>query len=374
MKIRLSLFLPLLALSVLCSCINQTKHQTKNEYGNIRVVSLWGTWEEMGRQYGEAAGKELNDVFEFLKAKFINSEKEASIRAIADSLISRYPYRFKSFLEGVSQTSALSVEQLILANAVEYSEAFFCSGLSVWGDYSKGALVYGRNYDARSYRDIANDLIITAFHPSDGSLATATIGYAGELYAVNAINSYGLFLELNNGMPSAGSTIHFDMLSSTASLLEAMFDAYSLDYFDAFFKTHRSFTSFIVGVADRDQARSYEWCTAGTLRGDVTCPDGVMAMTNYYVNPLWSYPVPSDEASWLSLTRRKNLLDLAKENKGAIDAQMMCNIMSKSIEEGGSMNKYTRYQLVFEPQTMKLLVRVEAAPSWTEVDMSEILQ
>jgi len=367
------MMLAIASLPPLYACKGQAEKASKENIGDISVVSLYGTWEEMGRQYGELSGEELHEVFNFLKAKSADFEKEAAIVEIAESLVSRYPHRFKMFLEGVSQTSGLTLKQLVLANALEYAEPFFCSGMSAWGDYSKDKLVYGRNYDAASYRELAKNVIITVFHPSDGSLATAIIGYAGELYAVNALNSEGLFLELNNGMATAGKKILFNRLSSTASLLEAMLDADSLTYLDAFFNTNRSFASFIIGVADSNEARSYEWCAEDTMRGDATCPDGLMVMTNHYVNPDWTFPVPSDDESFLSHTRRDNLIRLANENKGSIDSEMMCRLMSKSIEEGGSMNKYTRYQLVYEPETMRLLIRVESAPSWTEIDMREFL-
>lgn len=338
----------------------------------IDVISLYGTWEEMGEQYGELAGSHLRHVSSFLSETIAgDSAKRDSIQASADKLFSRYPYRFRQFFKGMEKTSGLTLPQLVMNNAVEYVEAFFCSGLAAWGEWSSGNLVYGRNYDAVSYAPIAEDIIITVFHPSDGSLATATVGYAGEIYSVNAINEKGIFMELNNGMPSAGFDIRFERFASTTSLLEAMFDACNLDYFDAFFNTQRSFASFIIGVADANEARSYEWCATGTENATQACPPGLMVQTNHFVDSDWTFPIPADEDSWRSITRRRNLLRLAEESKGLINEDVMCRIMATPLEEGGAMNDGTRYQLVFTPATMKLLICIEQQADWVDVDLKK---
>jgi len=360
------------------SCVQGAEETFKaniEDLGGIKVVNLYGNWEEMGRQYGELAGTHLRHVHDGFIASKIGEDpsKEPAVRELSTKLFSRYPYRFIKFMEGVSRTSGLSLSQLKIVNAVEYAEGLYCSGMAMWGQYSSEGLVYGRNYDAISFKPIADDIIITVYHPSDGSLAVATIGYAGELYTVNAINEKGLFLEVNNGMLSAGFDILFDCLSSTASLLEMMFDAPDMDYLDAFFNTHRSNASFIIGVADEQEARSYEWCAEGTHRGDIMTPDGLMVMTNHYVNPQWPFPQPAEDSLWLTYSRRSNLLAQAERNKGLVDARMMCDLMSVPVSEGGSRHEYTRYQLVYEPKSMKLLCRVESAPEWTEVDMKKYL-
>lgn len=339
---------------------------------DIEVISLYGTWEEMGAQYGELAGGHLRHVLDFMTGVIGGDISRCdSIKALSKKLYSRYPYRFKQFFRGVERTSGLTAEQLMMINAVEYSEGFFCSGIAAWGDYASGNLVYGRNYDALSYAPLGEDVIITVFHPSDGSLATATIGYAGEIYAVNAINEKGIFLELNNGRPTVCAPIDFELFASTTSLLEVMLEAEDIDYLDAFFKTHRSFAPFIIGVADEDEARSYEWCAAGTKNATGANPDGLLVMTNHYVSPDWTYPVPSDENSWMSITRRRNLLGLAESNKGRIDEKMMCGIIATPVQDGGPMQDITRYQLVYTLDTKKLLVCIEQGPSWIEVDLND---
>lgn len=372
---RLSSFflLAFVSLALSLSCTQKSPGPSITNQGGIDIISLYGTWEEMGEQYGRLAGDHLRHVNDFLTDIIDDDpEKKESIQNVADNLYSRYPYRFRQFFEGMEKTSGLSMEQLVMNNAVEYAEGFFCSAAAAWGEYASGDLVVGRNYDAQSYGPIADDIILTVFHPSDGSLSTATFGYAGEIYAVNAINEKGIFLELNSGVPSAGRGFDFERFAGTTSLLEAMFDAYDLDYLDAFFKTHRSSAAFIIGIADESEARSYEWCATGTEDATAENAEGLMVMTNYFVSPNWTYPAPPADDSWMSVLRRCNLISLAERNKGRIDADAMCRIIATPIEDGGAMNVFTRYQLVYSPKTMSLLVRTERSPEWIGIDMNSL--
>ncbi len=65
---------------------------------------------------------------------------------------------------------------------------------NAWGDYAEDKLIIGRNYDySEAFALLKDDVFVTVYHPSDGALATATIGYAGEIYAVNDLNEKGVF-------------------------------------------------------------------------------------------------------------------------------------------------------------------------------------
>ena len=344
------------------------------QYG-IKILNLRGTWKAMGRQYGHFAAKYIRDVYHnFMLPKIAEkSDAEAKVVDIAEKLYQTLPYRFKMLFAGAVETSGLSLEELKMANVVEYAAPEYnCSAMAAWGDYTGGELVYGRNYDG-PFHQLCNDLLVTVYHPNDGSLAVATIGYAGEIYVVNGINEKGLFVELNNGMPSAGSEILYDRLSGTTELMRMLFDADTIDYVDAFFRTTKGFASFIIGVADSKEARSYEWCAEGMRRGDGATPDGLMVMTNHYLNESWTYPIPNDEQCWLSQTRRCNLLSQAEQHKGTINVKLMQQLMGTFIEEGGPRHELTVYQLVFVPQSMKLWIRITNLTDWQCVDLRRLM-
>lgn len=342
------------------------------EENGITVVSLYGSWKQMGRQYGTLCNSYLKDVYQFVRVRFSKDEKKAleGLR-VAERLYAHYPHRFKTFFAGMEETSGLNLDELKLINAVEYMEGFYCSGMAVWGNYAKGPLIYGRNYDGASFAPLYKDVLLTVFHPVDGSLSCATIGYAGEFYCVNGFNEKGLFVELNNAMPSAGYDIHFNRFASTTTLMELLLDADSIAYAEAFFQTEKSFSSFLIGVADSLEARCYEWCTDGIQKGSLDTPNGLMVMTNHYVHREWPYAVPTDSESWYSHTRRNNMLHLAEIHKGKIDVETMCDIMETPMEAGGPQHTLTLYQIVYEPASMKLHLRIVGGPSWTEIFLQD---
>ena len=214
---------------------------------------------------------------------------------------------------------------------------------------------------------------MTVYHPADGALATATIGYAGEIYAVNALNEKGLFLELNNGKPSANIKSPNTRVTGTTMLFEILFEADSLDDMDLFFNTTNCSSSYIINVADKNEARSYEWCPIDVRRGENDLPEGLLVSTNYYVNPDWLFAKPSDETSWDGLTRRSNLIRLCEAEKGKMTEEKMMRIIETPIKEGGAENELTVYQLVVVPGTMTLWIRVIGGSDWTPVDLGSFL-
>lgn len=345
-----------------------------NEQG-LTVLDLYGSWYTMGQQYGMLAKQHLLHVLDYMDSQLANDpERQQAAQKIADDLYAHYPSYIKTFFEGMEETSGLSDDRLRLCNAVEYAEpSFQCSGMAVWADYSvDGRLIYGRNYDAAHYAEIASDIVLTVYHPEDG-LAVATLGYAGEIYCVNGWNERGLFLELNNGMPSAGDTIHWELCPGTSQLLDVLTRACSMDDMDRFFCQTQSSTSFIIGVADRHEARSYEWCYQGVKRADTQTPGGLMLMTNHYVHPDWPFAEPDDAHSWLSQSRRSNLMARAQEHKGRIDVERMQQIMQTMIADGGPMHEYTRYQLMYTPDDMCLRVHIPGWLDWTTIDLRKYL-
>lgn len=339
----------------------------------IGVLDLHGTWHQMGRQYGALAKPYLLHVLEYLDGKLgALTAKAAEADLIAGKLYANYPDYLKDFFAGMAETSGLSLQRLRLCNAVEYVEGcFLCSAMAAWDEWSPGGkLVFGRNYDAVNYREIDSDVLVTVYRPVGGTPA-ATVGYAGEIYCVNGINANGLFIELNNGMPSAGTEIYWDLCPGTTLLFEQLFQARSLDDLDDFFTANRSSTAFIISVADGRQARSYEWCHDGVRRGDGATAPGLMISTNHYVNGDWPYAVPTDADSWNSLTRRCNLQACAISHKGAMGVEEMKAIMSASLSEGGPLHEFTRYHIVAVPEDMTLHVKVPGRTGWVEFQMSK---
>ncbi len=249
-----------------------------------------------------------------------------------------------------------------------------CSAAFCWGDYAAGPLVIGRNYDySDAFALLKDDVAVTVYHPSDGSLAAATIGYVGEIYAVNGFNEKGIFMELNNGKPSAGIRSPDRRVTGTTMLFSALFEVDELEDWELFFNTVNCSSSYIINVADSRRALSYEWCPIGVKRGGGDLPDGLLVSTNYFVNPDWLFPTPSDAASWEGLTRRSNLIALCEAARGQIDDRAMLEIIGTPLKDGGAMNELTVFQMVMVPETGMLWLRVICGTGWSQIDLSGFL-
>ncbi len=345
--------------------------------GEIKVVDLHGSWREMGRQYGHLMKKELEDVKVFLdiimEAKEGNAEKA---QFIVEQQRVQTPYRICEFFEGAAETSGLTVDQLQIINAVERIGGLpKCSVAMAWNEYAASDLVLGRNYDyADSFSLLKDAIAVTVYHPADGSLATATIGYVGEIYAVNGINEKGIFLELNNGKPSANIKSPNKRITGTTMLFECLFEADELSDMELFFNTVNCSSSYIINVADENKGQSFEWCPIGVKNGEQELPEGLLVSNNYYVNPEWLFATPSDEGSWKALTRRENLISLCEEQKGKLDEKNMMEIIDKTVEEGGAKNELTVYQMVVVPKTKTLWLQITGGSSWTQIDLNSFLE
>ncbi len=345
--------------------------------GDIKVVNLQGTWREMGRQYGQLMKKELDDVNTFLDLIIEESEGNAKqAKAIVAQQTAQTPYRISEFFEGASETSGFTVEQLQTINAVERIGGLpKCSVAMTWDGYAKSDLVIGRNYDwSDSFELLKDDISVTVYHPADGSLATATIGYVGEIYAVNGLNEKGIFLELNNGKPSANIKSPSSRITGTTMLFECLFEADELSDMDLFFNTTNCSSSYIINVADEKQGQSFEWCPVGVKHGENDPANGLLVSTNYYVNEDWLFATPSDKDSWSGITRRDNLIALCEKNKGKIDEEKMKEIIDTTIKDGGAKNDLTVYQMVVVPKTKTLWLQITGGSSWTKINLDSFFK
>lgn len=294
---------------------------------------------------------------------------------MAKKLYDSESYNIHRFFEGMLEAGPFRMDELQLLNAVEYVCGLGgCSALAVWGHCTQnGQLLFGRNYDYNEkYKKLNQDVAVTVFAPADGSQRVLTVGYAGEIYAVNGLNASGLFTELNNATPSGGAEIDLSRSFATSLLLQLLFEAEDVNGADRFFTTHRCNFSCLIGVSDRFSAHGYEWDREGFHASRLPSPD-LMTLTNTYQCPEWAYPVPREENCWHSSARRKNMMRLAEEKTGQMTAEDMKRIMSLPLSEGGPLfEDKTVYQLVYDPQDALLHIRVIGRGGWIRLSVKEL--
>ena len=353
------------------------------KFGNFTLLDIRGTWRQMGRQYGALAGESLRTIYEeAIERKLIQEydRPREELEAVAKGFYANYPHKLKEVLAGMAETSGLDFGKIILLNAVEVLVAGdiwsqnHCSGVAVWGEYSSGALIYGRNYDYFDwFRYFGEHIVVAAFHPADGSLSVATIGYAGEIYMTTGINERGIFLALNNGEPSGGALEYHNRVPAIAELFMFLLDSPDLDQLESFFHTTRSNFAYVVGTADDQTSRCFEWPVFDAKRRLTFRRPGLMVATNHFTEPSWGLPRPDDKKFFATRTRRQNLLNLAEHFKGSIDMSRMKKILDTRVEDMGATTDNTVYQVIAEPGSMTLSLKVPGLTDWTDVPIGEFL-
>lgn len=341
--------------------------------GRIPVLDLHGSWREMGRQYGNLMSAELKDLYRRAVDEYFIGQKGLSRAAMtrsAERLFVFYPRRFKEILLGMAETSGLSRDQQVLLNALElYGTMSGCSGIFAWDDYTgNGPLIVGRNYDwFDSYADFARTLTVTVFHPDSG-VSAAMVTFAGVIYVTTAMNETGLFLELNNGLPSGGGLSYANRVPAIANLFGFLVDFENMKQLDAAFQTTRPDFTFIINTADSKSACAYEWPPFGVKRrnGD---NDGLLVSTNHFTDPSWGI-VLQQNTGFQSVLRRDNLLALGQKHRGKIDASVMKQILDTPMSEGGATwplegGIRTVYQIIAVPENRSFWIKVPGFQDWT---------
>ena len=348
--------------------------------GKIPVLDLHGSWRQMGRQYGGLMAEMLQDLYQRAVVTYFLQEKKLSLEAMtqtAEGLFQFYPQRFKEIVHGMAETSGLSVDQQIRLNALElFGTMSGCSGIFAWGDFTGGKpLVAGRNYDwFDSYADFARNLTVTVFHPESG-FATAIVTFAGVIYVTTAMNERGLFLELNNGLPSGGGLSYNNRVPAIANLFAFLVDCGTMAHLDAAFQTTRPNFAFIINVADGRAAYAYEW-PPFDLKMRKGASAGLLVATNHFTDPAWGVNL-QPHTGFKSVPRRDNLLALGQKFKGQFDAAVMMKVLDTPMDKGGATwplegGIRTVYQIVAEPESRALWVNVPGFQDWTPVDLSAL--
>jgi hypothetical protein len=348
--------------------------------GKLPVLDLHGNFRQMGRQYGHLLSAELQDLYQRAVVDYFMEEKGLDAEVIdrtANALFEFYPSRFKDIVLGMAETSGLSKQEQVRLNAIElYGTISGCSGIFAWGDYTGGGpLVCGRNYDwFDSYSDFAKNLVVTVFHPDSG-ISAAIVTFSGVIYMTTGLNEQGIFMELNNGMPSGGALSHTNRVAAIAGLMGFLMDYGTLRQIDAAFNSTRPEFAYIINVADCRQAFAYEWPPFGLKRrsGDT---EGLLVATNHFADPSWGL-VLQEAVGFESVLRRTNLLALGEKNKGRINSSSMIQMLDTPMDKGGATwpetgEIRTVYQVVAVPQDRMLIVKVPGFQDWTPVDLKEL--
>ncbi len=90
---------------------------------------------------------------------------------------------------------------------------------------------------------------------------------------------------------------------------------------------------------------------------------------------MWTdIPKPTDNTTWMGVTRRNNLLSLASRLR-QFDIPAFQNLMDTKIEDGDAVWNLTIYQIIFDGSDLSLYLRITISQSeWTKVSLKDFFQ
>lgn len=350
------------------------------------VLTLKGTWREMGRQYGGLARGELRRFFAEISEDLARrgmplDEQFENARFMAATFSSD----LNELLRGMVESSGLSEDEVLVLNAgiVMLSTVVLggeppsaCSGLAVWDEYTPdGVLVFGRNWDIEreSLQPYMKYLAVVVFIPDSGN-AFANVHPLGNVYLETGMNEKGLFIELNNGAYSDPSYV--EGAENTVSVLAtALNQCSTIDEASEYLLQTPADLSYIIQIADAKECVSVERATF-TARVRETEQQGVLAAYNSFVPPYpeeWIGKI-ADPRPEETDPRYSNLIKLANSDgfRGKLDVQAMKDLMDIEVRDGGATHRGTVFQVIAVPEELTLWIRALGYSDWQQVSLREL--
>ena len=347
--------------------------------GPYDVVVLNGSYREMGRQYGYLMKNELQSVYKIVTNKTAQQGVTIDqVRLQARQGTALQPKRLNEIQAGIAETSGLTEDDV---RALYYGAVFYlygpssCSFLAAWGNYTTdGSVVVSRNWDLPDSVSVFDPYYVLAvYKPTDGSNGVATFGPAG-MRPETLMNSAGLFVADDNGMASGGSLSYDNRPDLISEFFRFMLDYSTMKELDAGIQSQRTNLAWIVNAAGPEQAYSYEETVYDVKQREGA---GMIVATNHFVDPTWHLAGTPDANS---VARYNNLVTLAGQSKGSIDAAKMMQIRNVLLQNGGATflhydfggDKYSSdHQVVFVPKTRTLWMKV-VDRDWQKVDLGAL--
>jgi len=177
-------------------------------------------------------------------------------------------------------------------------------------------------------------------------------------------------MELNNGMPSGGYYIDQNRQSLLINMLISLQNSENFWQVDKQLLATQSDYSLIVNVADANFVKSYEFSSTLGMKPFSPSLMDPFASTNYFQNLTWTgIPFPTDNTTWLGVTRLNNLLTLA--NNGFFGINEFKTLMDTPIEAGGAKWNRTIYQIIFDPSphNLTLYLKPFQSATWTPIPL-----
>lgn len=350
-------------------------------FAQIHIINLHGDDFSMGQQYGQQLQTTLHTTLNTLENYYVTQHHLSYNDLVIQSekLYQRFPSSLQARIQGEAQGANLSLNDAMILNAMETLGTLLdkpiehCAFAFLPPTRSTThASLIGRNYDySEPFNDIASNLTVAVFH-KPGAIATASIALPGEMYCPNCANADGIFLELNNGSPSGGSTVNTSATSLLATMQTSLEQAHSISEISQALNHLPADFSLIINAADAKQANSFEFSSTLGMKTNTPVLNNNFVSTNFYLNPNWqNIPKPNDISTWEGITRRNNLLKLMSQQT-TYNLEDFKQLMDKNILQGGAKWLPTIYQIIYDTHAETLYLRTKQMNNWQQVALQPL--
>jgi hypothetical protein len=329
-------------------CERQFEKGHLDVYGNIPVVHLYGSPEDMGRQHGTLLHQSLNSMNGYLQA-VVSDEEVARFHAYAREYEANLPDNLRRELKAMSDASDVPYINLVTLNVVPRMR---CSTLAVWEDVTQDRkLIMGRNADYFGMGLDKVGSVIIVYHPDEGK----------SLVAVTYLTMVGAFTGVNEDGVAFGNMLVLgrnwegqrdDGLPIQLALRITAHEATSAGDMCKRLRSRKHVIPMNVMVADAQTALVVELGTTDSAvrRGK----DGVLAASNFFRSPdICSRIIECD--------RYDSLIANAEKHRGTFDARTMMEALYPARVESHSVKNLQA--VVFEPEKRLMHVSINRVPA-----------
>jgi len=225
--------------------------QGRLEYiASYPVVHIYGTPEEMGRQYGFLLKPQLQSLFTLVESVFSEEELEEYLQ-LAAATEPFLPEEIRTEIRAIAHVSGISYNHLVALNV---ATKVACSTLATWGESTpEGHLIMGRNADYRSKGMNKYLGLLVVRHPENGfkSIHITYLGLVGGFSGMNSTGlSYGNMISYN----SKDDSVNIQGLPVQLAMRLAGETTSTADEYAAFMLERNLMVPNIVMVADAEKA------------------------------------------------------------------------------------------------------------------------
>jgi len=329
--------------------------------GNVAVLHLYGSHEEMGRQYGTLLRRPLSHLAALLRAA-VPAKQRDQLLTLARLREHTLPDGIRTEIRTAAEAAGIPYDCLVAVNVLPKVQ---CTALAAWGDATAdGEMLVGRNAEYQSFGLAKCGTLLVVLHPDDG-LPVAAISFIGLMGAYTGINSegvaFGNMLAFNGrftGVRSEGEAIQ------TAMRMVAH-RSRSAEEMCRLLADVPAAIPVCVMAADREEARVLEIDPGA--HAERLGEDGVLAVSNWLFDPeLRSGGPPQCD-------RYDALMDAASRHRGRIDVAIVEEALNAARWEGLNLQA-----VVFEPAKMLMHLSANRVPAsagpYATFDLRELFE